>query len=200
MAKNTVAKNMRVVAVARLPTVFGEFNIVAFENAPDGKEHVALVKGMVRGKKRVPVRIHSECLTGDALGSLKCDCRQQLETALRELSKRACGVLIYLRQEGRGIGLANKIKAYHLQEHGFDTFDANMLLGFADDLRDYSVAAEMLKLLEVKSIELLTNNPVKIKNLKKHGVRVVKRIPLKIKSNAFNKKYLNAKKKRGHLL
>jgi len=162
---------VRIAAIAELPSRFGFFQIVAFYNTKDGKEHVAVVHGDVSGKENVPVRIHSECLTGDVLGSLRCDCRDQLETALRMIGQMEGGLLLYMRQEGRGIGLVNKIRAYGLQEHGYDTVEANLALGFRDDERDYSVAAHMLESLHVRSIRLITNNPRKIEDLAHLGSR-----------------------------
>ncbi len=184
------------VAKALLPTRFGRFKVYAFKDNKE-KEHLALVKGSY--KQPVLVRIHSKCLTGDTFFSLRCDCRAQLEASLHMISKKG-GVLIYLDQEGRGIGLANKIKAYALQENGKDTVEANIALGFAPDLRDYNIAAEILKFLKIKRIKLITNNPLKIDSLNGHGIKITERIPLKIKANRFNKKYLETKKKRmGHL-
>ena len=169
---------VRIAAIGDLPSRFGDFQIVAFYNNRDDKEHAAIVRGDVLGAENVPVRVHSECLTGDAIGSLRCDCRDQLETALRRLGQMERGVLLYLRQEGRGIGLINKIRAYGLQDHGLDTVEANLALGFRDDERDYSVAAHMLFSLKIKSIQLMTNNPRKINELTKLGVAVTGRIPL----------------------
>ena len=186
-------------AVADLPTRFGRFRIVAFWNNRDGKEHVALVHGDVMGAAEVPARLHSECLTGDALGSLRCDCRDQLEVALRRLSSMDRGVLLYLRQEGRGIGLRNKIRAYALQDHGLDTVEANRALGFRDDERDYQIAAHMLASLNIESIRLMTNNPDKIAQLQGYGIRVASRIPHVIPPNEFNRQYLLTKAARsGH--
>ena len=180
---------------AHLPTHFGNFWIIAFPG-----DHVALIKGKVRGGKGVLVRIHSECLTGDVFGSLKCDCRKQLEEALQHIAEKKCGILLYLRQEGRGIGLFNKIRAYHLQEKGFDTVEANKLLGFDGDARDYKIAVRMLKSLGVSSIKLMTNNPEKIDSLKKNGISV-ERVPLLTKPNNHNKEYLDTKKRKlGHVL
>lgn len=192
---------VKVDAVADLPTRFGHFKIVGFWNNRDGKDHLALVHGDVMGASNVPTRMHSECLTGDALGSLRCDCRDQLETALEDLSKRERGLLLYLRQEGRGIGLINKLRAYALQEQGLDTVDANLKLGFRDDERDYAIAAHMLASLNVCSIRLMTNNPNKIQQLEQYGVDVVDRIPHVMRPTEENFEYLNTKAARsGHLL
>ncbi len=192
---------VRVVAVADLPTRSGDFRVVAFANNLDGKEHVALVRGDVLGQSDVPVRMHSECLTGDAIGSLRCDCRDQLDAALKTLGQMDRGILLYLRQEGRGIGLLNKIRAYQLQDQGLDTVDANLALGFHDDERDYAVAAHMLASLEVQSIWLMTNNPRKLQQLEHYGVRVAGRIPHAQPPNAHNRFYLETKAARsGHLL
>lgn len=192
---------MIAVATAGLPTRFGEFRVVAFEGDPQGKEHLALVRGDVRGASRVPVRLHSECLTGDVLGSLRCDCREQLLAALERIGRMPRGVLLYLRQEGRGIGLTNKIRAYALQDEGHDTIDANRLLGFDDDQRDYGGAAEMLRALGVGTIRLMANNPAKIAGLREHGIRVVARIPIMTPPNRHNARYLDTKAKRaGHWL
>jgi len=192
---------VRVVAVAELPTRFGRFRIVAFWNNRDGKEHVAMVHGDVVGAAAVPVRLHSECLTGDVMGSLRCDCRDQLVEGLAEIQRHERGVLLYLRQEGRGIGLVNKIRAYTLQEQGLDTVEANLALGFRDDERDYAVAAHMLHSLEVHSVRLITNNPEKMRQLTQHRVEVVDRIPHVIPPNEHNRFYLETKGRRsGHLL
>lgn len=192
---------VEIVASARLPSQFGDFRIFAFYNNYDNKEHVAIVKGSVKNRPGVPVRLHSECLTGDVLGSKRCDCREQLLTALDYLENRKNGVLLYMRQEGRGIGLINKLKSYYLQEHGFDTVEANLALGFPDDLRDYHIAADMLRLLGVKSIKLLTNNPKKMQGLEENEIRVTGRIPLEVKPNIHNKLYLETKKeKSGHMI
>ncbi len=191
---------MEEVAKAFFPTRFGKFTIYAFRE-DGGKEHVALLRCNHGAHNGVPVRVHSRCLTGDTLTSLRCDCRDQLEASLKYLEKKRCGVLIYLDQEGRGIGLANKIKAYSLQDQGMDTVEANVHLGFGEDTRDYSAAAEILKFLGISDIMLLTNNPLKISDLERHGIRVTKRVPLVIKPNKFNKRYLETKKKKmKHLL
>lgn len=186
---------------ARLPTRYGDFRIYAFVCPFSGEEHVALVKGRVAGRHDVLVRMHSECLTGDVFGSERCDCGEQLDAALRRISRAEEGILLYLAQEGRGIGIANKIAAYHLQDHGVDTVAANQLLGFPADLRDYRCAACMLRVLGVKSIRLMTNNPAKIEALQTHGVRVAARIPLEIRARPSNAHYLRTKKeKMRHLL
>jgi GTP cyclohydrolase II len=192
---------VRVVAVAELPTRFGRFRIVAFWNNRDGKEHVAMVHGDVVGAAAVPVRLHSECLTGDVMGSLRCDCRDQLVEGLAAIQRQPRGVLLYLRQEGRGIGLINKIRAYTLQEQGLDTVEANLALGFRDDERDYAVAAHMLHSLDIRSVRLITNNPDKLRQLTLHRVEVVDRIPHVIPPNEFNRFYLETKAQRsGHLM
>ena len=192
---------MKIDVVANMPTDSGTFKIVGFDNLIDGKEHIALVKGEVAGKENVTVRIHSECFTGDILGSLRCDCGSQLKTAMRRIDRLGEGIVLYLRQEGRGIGLLNKLRAYNLQEEGMDTLDANLHLGFGADMRDYAVAAQMLKALGVKSIKLLTNNPLKINGLEEYGMPVVEREEIEIEANKINKIYLKTKKERmGHLL
>lgn len=192
---------VRIEAIADLPTRYGEFQVVAFYSPTDRKEHAALVRGDVLGRERVPVRLHSECLTGDAFASLRCDCREQLELALQEIGRLDLGMILYLRQEGRGIGFANKIKAYQLQEEGLDTIEANQALGFRPDERDYAVAAHMLYSLKVESIVLMSNNPNKIADLRAHGVDVVGRIPIEVPPNEHNRRYLETKRlKAGHLL
>ncbi|MFZ5891467.1 MAG: GTP cyclohydrolase II [Myxococcota bacterium] len=192
---------VKVVAVADLPTRFGRFRVVGFWNNRDGKEHVALVHGDVLGQANVLTRLHSECLTGDALGSLRCDCRDQLGVALARIAAEPCGVLLYLRQEGRGIGLLNKLRAYSLQDAGLDTVDANIALGFRDDERDYAVAAHMLASLTVGSVRLLTNNPKKVAELERHGVRVNGRVAHVIPANEHNRFYLHTKATRsGHFI
>jgi GTP cyclohydrolase II len=187
--------------MAELPSRFGDFHIVAFENNQDGKEHVAITKGDVIGEANVPVRLHSECLTGDVVGSLRCDCRDQLEAALKAIGQMERGMVLYLRQEGRGIGLINKIRAYSLQDDGLDTVEANLALGFRDDERDYTVAAHMLKALKVQSIQLMTNNPKKISQLEQHGIQVNGRIPHIMEPNEHNRFYLETKAaKSGHMI
>ena len=192
---------VRIASIAELPSRFGSFQVVAFYNNRDDKDHAAFVHGDITNAEDVPVRVHSECLTGDAIGSLRCDCRDQLETALKRIEEMDKGLLLYMRQEGRGIGLTNKIRAYGLQDHGYDTVQANLALGFRDDERDYAVAAHMLFSLKVRSIQLMTNNPRKIENLTRYGVAVNGRIPLIIPPNPYNEFYLHTKQeKSGHLL
>ncbi len=168
---------VEIASAAELPTQFGEFRCYVFRNDRDDTENVAMVRGDVFGATDVPTRLHSECLTGDVMGSLRCDCRAQLELALADVGRRPRGVVLYLRQEGRGIGLANKIRAYRLQEQGFDTVDANLALGFRDDERDYGVASAMLRTLGVRSLALMTNNPDKIRQLEVAGIVVSRRVP-----------------------
>jgi 3,4-dihydroxy 2-butanone 4-phosphate synthase / GTP cyclohydrolase II len=186
-------------AKAKLPTRYGDFEIHVFMDK-EKKEHVALVSCVISKEKPTLVRLHSECLTGDTLGSQKCDCGEQLDIALRKIAKEG-GVLVYLKQEGRGIGLANKILAYALQEQGYDTVEANRKLGFKDDARDYTVGAQILALLGVGKIRLLTNNPRKIDGLKKYGLGIVERVAMKPTENPHNRQYLKVKKEKlGHLL
>lgn len=184
-----------------IPTKHGDFILHYYSNTIDDKEHVALVKGDVAGKEKVPVRIHSECFTGDVLGSRRCDCGEQLDMALQMIDKAGFGILIYLRQEGRGIGLLKKLQAYNLQDQGMDTVDANIHLGHLADEREYSIAALMLENLGVKSIELITNNPSKIEELKKLGIDVAGRIAIEAAVHADNLDYLKTKAKRmAHML
>jgi 3,4-dihydroxy 2-butanone 4-phosphate synthase/GTP cyclohydrolase II len=185
----------------RMPTDFGIFKAIGYTNEIDHKEHVAFVKGQIDPERPVLVRVHSECLTGDVFHSHRCDCGPQLAAALRQIDEAGSGVLLYLRQEGRGIGLINKLKAYHLQEQGLDTVEANMKLGFAPDLRDYGIGAQILKDLGVRQMRLLTNNPRKLRGLDGYGLSVVERVPLQMKDNKDNAAYLRTKRdKLGHLL
>ncbi|WP_075179169.1 GTP cyclohydrolase II [Neptunomonas phycophila] len=189
------------VADSKLPMPWGTFTMVGFEDTETGKDHIALVYGDVSGDEPVLARIHSECLTGDALFSLRCDCGFQLQEALKRISEAGRGVLLYLRQEGRGIGLLNKIKAYHLQDQGADTVEANEQLGFAADMRDYSMCDPMLAHLGIKSVNLMTNNPRKVAALKTYGVNVAERVPLQVGKNSHNEQYLATKMgKLGHMM
>ncbi|MCR6106510.1 bifunctional 3,4-dihydroxy-2-butanone-4-phosphate synthase/GTP cyclohydrolase II [Salipaludibacillus agaradhaerens] len=184
-----------------LPTEFGEFKAIGYSNIVDGKEHIAIVKGDIGGEKPTLVRVHSECLTGDVFGSQRCDCGPQLHAALSQIQEAGSGVLLYMRQEGRGIGLLNKMKAYKLQEEGYDTVEANEKLGFAPDLRDYGIGAQILRDLGIRKMKLLTNNPRKITGLKGYNLEVVDRVPLQLPHSASNEKYLKVKKEKlGHLL
>ncbi len=202
LARGTVARPPRVelASAAALPTEFGDFRIHVFTTERDDREQVAIVHGDVFAAEGVPTRLHSECLTGDVMGSLRCDCRKQLELGLREIAKMPCGVLLYLRQEGRGIGLANKVRAYKLQEEGLDTVEANLALGFRDDERDYGVAVSMLRTLGVRSVRLMTNNPDKVAQLRRYGLDVTERLAHAIPPGMHNRRYLETKAKRsGHI-
>jgi GTP cyclohydrolase II len=191
---------VKCVAIADFPTKFGHFQIVGFVNNKDKKEHIAIIKGNINEKSGVLTRVHSACLTGDALGSLRCDCGSQLAHSLNTIENEGLGVILYMQQEGRGIGLLNKLRAYALQDNGFDTYDANIALGFGPDQRDYEVAGEMLTKLGVKTIRLLTNNPEKINQIAEF-IPVVERIPLELPVSKYNIKYMETKKQRfGHYL
>ena len=189
------------VAEAKLPTKYGEFTAIAYKSDVDPAEHIALVMGDVTGGEPVLVRVHSECATGDIFGSLRCDCGEQLAMALKQITKEGRGVLIYMRQEGRGIGFHNKIKAYALQDQGMDTVEANISLGFPADLRDYGVGAQIMTDLGIREIRLMTNNPKKVISLAGHGLKVVQTVPLVVQPNPHNRRYLETKQnKMGHLL
>jgi 3,4-dihydroxy 2-butanone 4-phosphate synthase/GTP cyclohydrolase II len=196
MSKNNIIRT----ACAMLPTKYGMFRVAIYKSLIDNSEHTVLFVGDIR-KQKIMVRVHSQCLTGDTFFSLKCDCGEQLKQSMRMIGREGRGVIIYLNQEGRGIGLSDKIKAYSLQEKGHDTVEANLCLNLPADARDYTLAAEILDDLGVREIVILTNNPDKIGQLKKKGIKIISRMPLETKPNKFNKKYLIAKKlKLGHLL
>lgn len=199
--RNAKEKLVHRAVEVNLPTDFGTFRAVAYTNDVDSKEHVALVKGDITPDRPTLVRVHSECLTGDSFHSHRCDCGPQLAAALRQIEEAGSGVLLYMRQEGRGIGLINKLKAYALQEQGFDTVDANIKLGFAPDLRDYGIGAQILKDLGVRQMRLLTNNPRKIRGLEGYGLEVTERVPIQTETKADNTDYLHTKKEKlGHYL
>ncbi len=192
---------VHLVASATLPTRYGEFRIFGFYDERDEKEHTALVRGDVAGKTDVPVRVHSQCHTGDVWGSLRCDCRDQLEAAIAYIAEAECGAVVYMKQEGRGIGLLNKLKAYKLQDLGLNTIEANHYLGYPAEARDYAIAARILDELSIRSIALLSNNPDKIEKLEAEGTTITRRIPVVIASNEHNHDYLATKRSEmGHLI
>ena len=194
-------KLVKMEAEVKIATKFGDFDFAGYSDKIENKEYIAVIKGNIRDKENVSVRLHSECLTGDVFGSKRCDCQDQLHRALHEIEEKDEGLLIYSRQEGRGIGILNKLKAYKLQDEGYDTVEANHQLGFEDDLRDYAIAAQIIKDLGVKSVSLKTNNPLKIKGLEQYGVKVASREEIEIEVNIHDKKYLKTKKeKMGHIL
>jgi len=199
--RRTREKLVERVEVVKMPTEYGDFNLYLYRSKLDGQHHLALVCGEVAGRKNVLVRVHSECLTGDVFGSHRCDCGPQLHQALRQVAEAGCGVVVYMRQEGRGIGLAPKIRAYKLQEQGYDTVEANKKLGFDMDLREYGLGAQILADLGLKTIRLLTNNPKKVVGLEGYGLQIVQQLPIKVKPNAHNARYLKTKREKlGHLL
>jgi 3,4-dihydroxy 2-butanone 4-phosphate synthase/GTP cyclohydrolase II len=184
-----------------MPTDYGEFSLHLYKSKVDGQHHLALVCGEVANKKNVLVRVHSECLTGDVFGSRRCDCGPQLHQAMRQVAEAGSGVIVYMRQEGRGIGLVPKIKAYKLQEQGLDTVEANQKLGFGMDLREYGLGAQILTDLGLKTIRLLTNNPKKVVGLEGYGLEIVEQVPIRVNPNPHNRRYLNTKREKlGHLL
>jgi 3,4-dihydroxy 2-butanone 4-phosphate synthase/GTP cyclohydrolase II len=187
--------------IVRMPTDYGDFDLHLYRSKVDGQHHLALVRGEIAGRKNVLVRVHSECLTGDVFGSRRCDCGPQLHQAMRQVAESGSGVILYMRQEGRGIGLAPKIKAYKLQEQGYDTVEANEKLGYGMDLREYGLGAQILVDLGLKTIRLLTNNPKKVVGLAGYGLKIVQQVPIKVKPNPHNEKYLKTKREKlGHLL
>lgn len=199
--RRTREKLVERVEVVKMPTDYGDFDLYLYRSKIDGQHHIALVRGNVAGKKNVLVRVHSECLTGDVFGSRRCDCGPQLQQAMRQVSEAGCGVVVYMRQEGRGIGLAPKIKAYKLQEQGYDTVEANQKLGFDMDLREYGLGAQILADLGLKTIRLMTNNPRKIVGLEGYGLKIVEQTPIRVKPNPHNARYLKTKREKlGHLL
>jgi 3,4-dihydroxy 2-butanone 4-phosphate synthase/GTP cyclohydrolase II len=194
-------KDISKIIKINFPTIFGKFKLILFKDVLANNFHIAITKGVFKNKENVLVRVHSSCATGDIFHSLRCDCGEQLKIALKKIEKNNCGIVLYMNQEGRGIGLVNKLKAYKLQEKGIDTVDANIDLGFKPDDRDYKIAAQILLSFNVKSICIMTNNPNKIFDLKKYGVNISKRIPIEINPNVFNIKYLKTKKyKMKHIL
>jgi 3,4-dihydroxy 2-butanone 4-phosphate synthase/GTP cyclohydrolase II len=199
--RRTREKLVERVEVVKMPTDYGDFDLYLYRSKLDGQHHLALVKGEVAGKPGVLVRVHSECLTGDVFGSRRCDCGPQLHQAMKQVSEAGRGVIVYMRQEGRGIGLAPKIQAYKLQEQGYDTVEANTKLGYGMDLREYGLGAQILVDLGLKTITLMTNNPKKVVGLKGYGLKILRQVPIRVKANPHNAKYLKTKReKMGHLL
>jgi 3,4-dihydroxy 2-butanone 4-phosphate synthase/GTP cyclohydrolase II len=199
--RRTREKLVERLETVKMPTDYGDFDLALYRSKLDGQNHLALIRGEVAGKKNVLVRVHSECLTGDVFGSRRCDCGPQLHHAMRQVAAAGCGVIVYMRQEGRGIGLAPKIKAYKLQEQGYDTVEANEKLGYGMDLREYGLGAQILVDLGIKTIRLLTNNPKKLVGLEGYGLEIVQQVPIQVKPNPHNAKYLKTKReKMGHLL
>src|SRR5580692_7007367 len=199
--RRTKEKLVEQVEVVKMPTEYGDFDLHLYRSKTDGQHHLALVRGDISGRKDVLVRVHSECLTGDVFGSRRCDCGPQLHQAMRQVAEAGRGVIVYMRQEGRGIGLAPKIKAYKLQQQGYDTVEANQKLGYGMDLREYGLGAQILCDLGLKTIRLLTNNPKKVVGLEGYGLKITEQVPIKIKSNPHNERYLKTKREKlGHLL